>query len=156
MPEKEVSKSHQTFHAAASATSFEFGFYKVYKRQAKNRFRVRVIQIADFDNSNDGLPLMYVASGGFMNTSSVVSHIVDAVGNGMKANDFVLGITNRNRFAGDTTNGSVQAAPIEFYTDEISISPFTIRYYDLGSATYGTSDIVSFAITFEITELEEV
>jgi len=155
MPEKEVSKSHQTFHGAVSATSFEFGFYKVYKRQAKNRFRVRVIQIVDFDNSTDGIPLMYVAIGGFMNTSSVVSHRVDAVGNGVKTNDFVLGVTNRNQFTGSTTNGSVQSAPIEFYTDEISISPFTIRYYDLASVTYGTTDLVSFAITFEITELEE-
>ena len=157
MPEKEVHKSHQTFHAASSASSFSFGFYKVYKRQPQNRFRVRVIQLADLDNSTDGNPLMYVASGGFMNTSSVVSHRADAVGNGVKTNDFVLGITNRNQFntASATTNGSIQASPIEFYTDEISVSPFTIRYYDLTSATYGTTDIVSFTITFEITELEE-
>jgi hypothetical protein len=155
MPEKEVSKSHQTFHSATSGTNFSFGFYKVYKRQPQNRFRVRVIQLVDLDNSTDGIPLMYVASGGFMNTSSVVSHRADAFGNGVKTNDFVLGVTNRNQFTGSTTNGSVQSAPIEFYTDEIPINPFTIRYYELTGPSYGTTDIVSFAITFEITELEE-
>jgi hypothetical protein len=54
-----------------------------------------------------------------------------------------------------SSNGVIQSSPIEFYTDEISISPFTIRYYPLTSGTYGTTDVVSFTITFEITELEE-
>lgn len=157
MPEKEVSKSHQTFHSATSGSSFTFGFYKVYKRQAKNRFRVRVIQLADYDNSIDGIPNMIVATGGFMNTSSVISHRETALGNGVRGNDFVLGITPRNQYstAETSTNGVVLSAPIEFYTDEISTSPFHIKYYQLTSPNYGTTDILSLAIVFEITELEE-
>jgi hypothetical protein len=156
MPEKEVQKSYQTFHAHSSGSNFTFAFYRVYKRQAKNRFRVRVVQLADFDNSNDGIPLMYVVQGGLMGSTSVISHVSTAPGS-LKSNDFVLGVTSRNQFntALTTSTGTIQTSPIEFYTDEIKVSPFTIRYYDLATGSYGSSDLVSLVVTFEITELEE-
>ncbi len=157
MYEREVAKSQQTFFAPGSANNFTFSFYKVYKRQPKNRFRVRVVQLADYDALADASPSVYVAQN-LVGASAVFSGVVNdgSVGMGMKTNDFVLGITSRNdNTATSETSGVVTSKAIEYYTDEVSTSPFVVRLYQLAGTTY-SSDIASLVIVFEITELEEV
>jgi hypothetical protein len=72
----------------------------------------------------------------------------------MKTNDFVLGITQRYDTSATESSGATYSLPIEYYTDEISTSPFVVRFYQMSSASY-SSDIASLCIVFEITELEE-
>jgi hypothetical protein len=154
MYEREVSKSQQTFFASGSASSFSFAFYKVYKRQPKNRFRVRVIQLADYDALADASPSVYVAQN-LVGACGVFSGITTAGTPGMKSNDFVLGITSRNdNTATSETSGVAYSKAIEYYTDEVSTSPFQVRLYQLAGANYST-DIASLVVVFEITELEE-
>lgn len=156
MYEREVTKSQQTFFQSGSANNFSFAFYKVYKRQPKNRFRVRVIQLADFDALADASPSIYVAQN-LVGASGVFSGVTNGNGaSGMKSNDFVLGITSRNdNTATAETSGVVYSKAIEYYTDEVSTSPFQVRMYQMAGSDY-SSDIASLVIVFEITELEEV
>ena len=160
MYEREVTKSQQTFFQSNSASSYQFAFYKVYKRQPKNRFRVRVIQLADFDSLADASPSVYVAQN-LVGANGTFSGVTTTGGSGaqttgMRTNDFVLGITSRNdNSAVSETSGVAYSKAIEYYTDEISTSPFTIKLYQLAGASYST-DIASLVIVFEITELEEV
>lgn len=157
MYEREVAKSQQTFFQSNSSQTFSFAFYKVYKRQPKNRFRVRVIQLADYDSLADASPSVYVAQN-LVGASGTFSGVVNdgSVGMGMRTNDFVLGITSRNdNTATAETSGVAYSKAIEYYTDEISTSPFTIKLYQLAGSSY-SSDIASLVIVFEITELEEV
>lgn len=156
MYEREVTKSQQTFFQSGSANNFSFAFYKVYKRQPKNRFRVRVIQLADFDALADASPSIYVAQN-LVGASGVFSGVTNGSGaSGMKTNDFVLGITSRNdNTATAETSGVVYSKAIEYYTDEVSTSPFQVRMYQMAGSDY-SSDIASLVIVFEITELEEV
>jgi hypothetical protein len=154
MSEREVSKSQQTF-TGVEAASFSFAFYKVYKRQAKNRFRVRVVSLADY---GPGSPKQHVYSASGMNVTGTLSGVTPADGIGMLTNDFTLGITPRDNY--DTTTyttvgGVIYAYPVEFYTDEVSTSPFTVKYRHIDSTTYATGS-VSLVIVFEITELEYV
>lgn len=157
MYEREVSKSQQTFFQSSSASSYSFAFYKVYKRKPQNRFRIRVIQLADYDSLADASPSVYVAQD-LVGASGVFSGVVNdgTTGMGMKTNDFVLGITSRNdNTATSETSGVAYSKAIEFYTDEVSTSPFSVKQYQLAGASYNT-DIASLVIVFEITELEEV
>ena len=161
MYEREVSKSQQTFFQSSSASDYSFAFYRVYKRQPKNRFRVRVIQLADYDSLADASPTVYVAQG-LVGANAVFSGVVtDGTGatkpqtTGMRTNDFVLGITSRaDNTASTESSGVVYSKCIEYYTDEVSTTPFTVKLYQLASSSYST-DIASLVIDFEITELEE-
>ena len=155
MPEKEINKSQQTFISNNTpAVSFTFSFYKVYKRNPKNRFRVRVVSIADLeDTTNDGIPNIYVAQG-LVGTNGALSQSSTTT-NGMKSNEFCLGITGRNKFntAATVMNGVTSTSPIEFFTDEVSITPFKVTAYDMYGAI--TANNFNVAVVFEITELEE-
>jgi hypothetical protein len=155
MPEKEISKSQQTFITDNTpATSFTFSFYKVYKRKPQNRFRVRVVSLGDLeDTSNDGVPNIYVAQG-LVGTTGTLS-LNSTTSNGMKSNEFCLGILGRSKYnsAATTQNGVLAPAPIEFYTDEVSTSPFKLTAYNMYGAV--TTDAYNVAVVFEITELEE-
>ena len=156
MPEREVSKSQQSFHGPTEASEFSFAFYKVYKRQPKNRFRVRVIQLADLSPAVSAQPHIYFASG-LVNSGGIYSEVTGGVGNGMVSNDFVLGITPRNFYDIVThtdTSGLVAIAPCEFYTDDVSTSPFIVKYRHVSTAEIATGN-VSVVVVFEITELEE-
>ena len=156
MYEREVSKSQQTFFQSASSQTFSFAFYKVYKRKPQNRFRVRVIQLADFDALADASPSVYVAQG-LVGANGTWSGVVTdgTTGMGMRTNDFVLGITSRNdNTATAETSGVAYSKAIEYYTDEISTTPFVVKLYQLAGSGY-SSDIASLVIVFEITELEE-
>jgi hypothetical protein len=161
MYEREVSKSQQTFFQSGSANNFTFAFYKVYKRKPKNRFRVRVIQLADYDSLADASPSVYVAQGLVGANASFSGVVTDGSGapapqtTGMRTNDFVLGITSRNDNTATTeTSGVAYSKAIEFYTDEVSTTPFVVKLYQLANSSYST-DIASLVVVFEITELEE-
>lgn len=155
MYEKEVNKSQQTFFASGSANNFSFAFYKVYKRKPQNRFRVRVVQLADFDSAADASPSIYVAQN-LVGATGVFSGITTGGTSGLKSNDFVLGITSRNdNTATSESSGVIHSKAIEYYTDEVSTSPFQVRLYQMASSDYST-DITSLCIVFEVTELEEV
>jgi len=152
MSEREVSKSQQTF-IGGEAAEFSFAFYKVYKRQAKNRFRVRVVSLADF---GVGSPKPHVYSATGMNVTGTLSGITPNDGVGMLTNDFTLGIVSRDNYdttTFTTTGGVSSSYPVEFYTDEVSTSPFTVKYRNADSLIY-TTTAMAVVIVFEITELE--
>jgi hypothetical protein len=155
MPEKEITKSQQTFITNnVLASSYTFSFYKVYKRKPQNRFRVRVVSLGDLEeDENNGYPNIYVTQG-LVGTTGTLS-LNSTTSNGMKSNEFSLGILGRNKYntSATTQNGYIAPAPIEFYTDEVSTSPFKIISYNM----YGqvSTHEWSMAVVFEITELEE-
>ena len=156
MPFREVNKSQQTFHGTDNDSTFTFAFYKVYKQQKKNRFRLRVVTIADFSAAVTAQPHIYFAQE-LTNGSSVYSDEATQGNSGLVSNEFCLGIAPRNYFDIVThtdTCGTTLFAPPEVYLDDISTSPFTVKYREVGTAAYGTG-AVGFVVVFEITEIED-
>jgi hypothetical protein len=178
MPIREIAKYQQTFHGTADDNEFTFSFYRVYKSNQKNKFRVRVVHIADHRVAEERpYPNAYFAQD-LTNGTSTYSDEITQGGTGMKTNEFCLGIvmplyfgannyttstTNPAKTPYDLPNGTTQKdtagltsflAP-EFIVDELSTSPFIVAKRHVGIADYSTTD-VGFMITFEITEIEEV
>lgn len=156
MPFREVSKTQQTFHGTDNDSTFTFAFYKVYKQQNKNRFRLRVVTIADFSIAVTAQPHIYFAQD-FSNGKSTYSDEVTQGNNGMVSNEFCLGVCPRNYFDIAThtdTCGVASFCPPEIYLDEVSTSPFTVKYREVGTATYGTQS-VGLLFVVEITEIED-
>lgn len=153
---KEVAKYQQTFHGTADDSVFTFGFYRIYKQQPKNKWRLRVVTVADYRDSNDdNVPHAYFAQD-LTNGTSVYSDEIVAGDSGMKSNDFFLGVVMPVYFGGSgktALSGQTQFAPPEVYLDEISTSPFTVKYRYVGTNNFGTTSI-GFLVTFEITEIE--
>ena len=158
MPIREVAKYQQTFHGTTDDNEFTFSFYRVYKQNQKNKFRLRVVQLADHrDSKVDTLPHAYFAQD-LANGTSTYSDEITQGGTGMKTNEFCLGVVAPTYFGGTaqtTTSGTTQYLAPEFIMDEISTSPFIVAYRHIGTAAYGTAD-VGFMVVFEITEIEEV
>lgn len=156
MPFREVNKTQQTFHGTDNDSTFTFAFYKVYKQQKKNRFRLRVVTIADFSTAVTAQPHIYFAQE-LTNGFSVYSDEALQGTTGLVSNEFCLGVCPRNYYdiSGNTdTCGVATFAPPEVFLDEISTSPFTIKYREVGTAAYG-SGAVGLLVVFEITEIEE-
>lgn len=158
MPVREVAKYQQTFHGTTDDNEFTFSFYRVYKQNQKNRFRVRVIQISDHRSSKvDTLPHAYFAQD-FSNGTSTYSDEITQGGTGMETNEFCLGVVAPTYFGGTaqtTTSGLTQFLSPEVILDEISTSPFIVAYRHIGTDTYGSAE-VGLLFTLEITEIEEV
>ena len=158
MPIREVAKYQQTFHGTTEDNEFTFSFYRVYKHNQKNRFRIRVIQIADHRASSvTTLPHAYFAQD-FSNGTSTYSDETSQGGTGMKSNEFCLGVVAPIYFGGTaqtTTSGLTQFLAPEVILDEISTSPFTVTYRHIGSDAYATGD-VGLLFTLDITEIEEM
>lgn len=158
MPIREIAKYQQTFHGTTDDNEFTFSFYRVYKRNQKNKFRVRVIQLAGHrDSKVDTIPHAYFAQD-LVNGIATYSDEITQGGTGMISNEFCLGVVAPTYFGGTaqtTTSGQTQYAPAEFIVDEISTSPFIVAYRDIGNSAYGTAN-VGFLVVFEITEIEEV
>jgi len=171
MPIREIAKYQQTFHGTTDDNEFTFQFYRVYKRNQQNKFRVRVVQIADYRAaSSTAQPHAYFAqdltNGTAIYSEEPTSTATTPVGQatippnptGMKTNEFCLGVVNPVFFgntAEPNTAGTTQYLAPEFIVDEISTSPFIVGYRHIGSSTYATGDI-GFLVVFEITEIEEV
>ena len=156
MPFREVNKTQQTFHGTNNDSTFTFAFYKVYKQQKKNRFRLRVVTIADFSIAVTAEPHIYFAQE-LTNGYAVYSDEATQGSTGLVSNEFCLGVCPRNLFdntAHTDTCGVATFAPPEVYMDEISTSPFTIKYREVGTAAYATG-AVGFVVVFEITEIED-
>lgn len=158
MPIREIAKYQQTFHGTTDDNEFTFAFYRVYKRNQKNKFRVRVVQISDHrDAKIDTLPHAYFAQD-LANGTSTYSDEITQGGVGMKSNEFCLGVVAPTYFGGTaqaTTSGQTQYLAPEFIIDEISTSPFIVGFREIGASTYGTQN-VALLIVFEITEIEEM
>ena len=176
MPIREVAKYQQTFHGTTDDNEFTFSFYRVYKQNQKNKFRVRVVQLADYRSGiQTPTPHAYFATDLTNGTATYSDEIVSG-GTGMKSNEFFLGIVAPTFFGADnyttsTTNppsgtlpnGTTQTSTAgqtafiapEFVLDEISTSPFIVSYRHIGTATYGSENL-GFMVVFEITEIEEV
>jgi hypothetical protein len=156
MPFREVNKTQQTFHGTNNDSTFTFAFYKVYKQQKKNRFRLRVVTIADFCVNVSAEPHIYFAQD-LTNGYAVYSDEATQGSTGLVSNEFCLGVCPRNFYdisANTDTCGVATFAPPEVYMDEISTSPFTIKFREVGTATYGTHN-VGLLVVFEITEIED-
>jgi hypothetical protein len=156
MPFREVSKTQQTFHGTDNDSTFKFAFYKVYKQQKKNRFRLRVVTIADYSTAVTAQPHIYLAQD-FSNGQSTYSDEATQGTTGMVTNEFCLGVCQRNYFdivANSDTSGVASFCPPEIYMDDISTSPFTVKYREVGAATYGAG-LVGLVFVVEITEIEE-
>jgi hypothetical protein len=156
MPFREVNKTQQTFHGTDNDNDFTFAFYKVYKKQNKNRFRLRVLMLADYSIAVDPEPHIYFARG-LTDGYAVYSDEATQGNSGLVSNEFCLGIPSRNYYdiaSFAQTSGVASFARPEVYMDEISISPFTIRYRQVGNAGFGGGS-VGFAVVFEITEIED-
>lgn len=152
MTYKEVAKYQQTFTSSAPASSFQFCFYNIYKQQAKNKFRLRVVTLADQVTSTGVTQNVYYArdlfSGGAVSSETGVSIT------GILSNEFCLGITPRNMATVSTsTSGVVFSHAPEMIVDDVTTSSFDVLYRAVGDATYGTA-LVSLVIVFEITEIE--
>jgi len=156
MPFREVNKTQQTFHGTDNDSTFTFAFYKVYKQQKKNRFRLRVVTLADFSSAVSAQPHIYFAQE-LTNGTAVYSDEATQGKSGLVSNEFCLGISPRNYFdivTNTDTCGVSVFAPPEAFLDEISTSPFTVKYREVGTAAYGTG-AVGFVVVFEITEIED-
>jgi hypothetical protein len=166
MPVREIAKYQQTFHGTTDDNEFTFQFYRVYKRNQQNKFRVRVVQIADYRAaSSTSQPHAYFAQD-LTNGTAVYSEeptttstsVVSANPTGMKTNEFCLGVV-MPLFFGNTaepdTAGTTQYLAPEFIVDEISTSPFIVGYRHIGTSAYASGN-VGFMVVFEITEIEEV
>ena len=158
MPIREVAKYQQTFHGTTDDNEFTFSFYRVYKQNQKNKFRLRVVQLSDHrDSKVDTLPHAYFAQD-LANGTSTYSDEITQGGTGMKTNEFCLGVVAPTYFGGTaqtTTSGTTQYLAPEFIMDEISTSPFIVAYRNIGNANYASENI-GFMVVFEITEIEEV
>ena len=157
MPIREVAKYQQTFHGTTDDDQFSFAFYRVYKQNQKNKFRVKVVQLADFRATDDEIPHAYFASD-FANGFSTYSDETGAGSVGLKTNDFCLGVVMPVHVGGagkTTTAGQTQFAPPEVVLDEISTSPFTVKYRFVGTDAFATGN-VGLLLVLEITEIEEV
>jgi len=166
MPVREIAKYQQTFHGTADDNEFTFQFYRVYKRNQQNKFRVRVVQLSDHrDSKVDTLPHAYFAQD-LTNGTAIYSEeptttstsVLSANPTGMISNEFCLGVVAPTYFGGTvqtTTSGQTQYIAPEFIMDEISTSPFIVGYRTIGTSAYATTN-VGFLIVFEITEIEEV
>jgi len=169
MPIREVAKYQQTFNGTVDNNDFTFTFYRVFKQNQKNKFRVRVVQLADYrDSKVDNLPHAYFASDLAKGTStySEQPYIVPTppalqlaqFTTGMRSNEFLLGVVMPVYFGGTAqanTSGTTQYLAPELILDEISTSPFTVQYRHVGSDTYAAAS-VGLLVCFEITEIEEV
>jgi hypothetical protein len=158
MPMREVVKYQQTFHGTTDDDEFTFSFYRVYKQNQKNKFRVRVVQLVDYrDSKVDNIPHAYFASG-LANGTSTYSDEISQGSTGMRSNEFCLGSVMPVYFGGTAqvhTSGQTQFLAPEFVVDDLSTSPFTIRYRQIGIDAIASSAI-AILICFEITEIEEV
>lgn len=158
MPIREVAKYQQTFHGTTDDDEFTFSFYRVYKQNQKNKFRLRVVQISDFRASNITTnPHAYFALDLANGTSSYSDEITSG-GSGYKSNEFCLGVVQPAFFGGaasTATSGQTQFLAPEMIMDEISTSPFYVLYRHVGTAAFATGN-VGLLLTFEITEIEEV
>lgn len=156
MPFREVNKTQQTFHGTDNDSTFTFAFYKVYKKQPKNRFRLRVVTIADFSAAVTAQPHIYFAQE-LTNGYSVYSDEATQGKTGLVSNEFCLGVCQRNYFdiaTNTDTSGVASFASPEVFLDDVSTSPFTVKYREVGTAAYGTQP-VGFLVVFEITEIED-
>lgn len=152
---REVSKSQQSFHCTTVNNEFTFQFYKVFKQQAKNKLRLRVVQMADFSTAVTAQPHIYFAQN-ISNANAIYSGESSGGLSGVVSNELCLGICPRNYYdiaTNTDTSGVTTFSPIEIYLDELTTSPFTIKYRHVGTTAYGTQD-VGFFIVFEITEIE--
>lgn len=178
MPIREVAKYQQTFHGTTDDNEFTFSFYRVYKQNQKNKFRLRVVQLSDYRSGQETpQPHAYFAQD-LANSSSTYSDEITQGGTGMKTNEFYLGTimplyfgannyttstTNPAKTPYDLPNGTTQTSTAgqtsflapEFILDEISTSPFIVAYRHVGTNAYATGN-VGFLVCFEITEIEEV
>lgn len=158
MPIREVAKYQQTFHGTTDDSQFSFAFYRVYKQNQKNKFRVRVVQLADFRAAAvSTIPHAYFASN-FANGFSTYSDETTGGSVGLKTNDFCLGVVQPLYFGGTAqtaTSGQTQFITPEVILDEISTSPFTVKYRHVGTDAYATGN-VGLLLVLEITEIEEV
>lgn len=158
MPIREVAKYQQTFHGTTDDDVFSFAFYRVYKQNQKNKFRVRVVQISDFRAAAvSNVPHAYFAEN-FANGFSTYSDETTGADIGYKTNDFCLGVVLPTYFGGTAqtaTTGQTQFIVPEVVLDEISTSPFTVRYRHVGTDAFSTSN-VGLLLVLEITEIEEI
>jgi hypothetical protein len=152
MTYKEVAKYQQTFISSAGAASFKFAFYQVYKQQARNKFRLRVVTLADLNPATGATQHMYFAKD--LAGGSALCSEVSGSPTGLISNEFCLGVAPRNFFtmASNTSGVCVYTAP-ELILDDLSTTPFDIVYRDMGQTTYGTA-LVDVCVVFEITEIE--
>lgn len=152
MSYKEVAKYQQTFQSSAGASSFQFAFYQIYKQQSRNKFRLRVVTLADLNPATGATGHVYYArdlAGG----ASLCSEVGTSP-TGILSNEFCLGVTPRNFFTmASNTSGVCVYAPPELILDDLSTTPFDIVYREMGQTTYGTA-LVSLCVVFEITEIE--
>lgn len=153
---KEVAKYQQTFHGSTDDNTFSFAFYKIYKQQPRNKWRLRVTQISDFRAANvTVIPHAYFADGIANGTSSYSDETTQGTV-GMKTNEFYLGTVAPIFFGGTAqtaTAGTTAFAAPEVYLDDISTSPFTVKYRHVGTDAYAAG-AVAIMVTFEITEVE--
>ena len=159
MPIREVAKYQQTFHGTTDDDQFSFAFYRVYKQNQKNKFRVRVVQLSDFRAALETpTPHAYCASD-FANGFSTYSDETTGGAVGLKSNDFCLGVVMPLYFGGTdvqtATAGQTQFIAPEVVLDEISTSPFTVKYRFVGTDAFATGN-VGLLLVLEITEIEEV
>lgn len=152
---KEVAKYQQTFHGTTDDFVFSFAFYRIFKQQRTNKFRLRVTQIADFRaGSMTCIPHAYFADG-LTNGTSTYSDETTAGTSGSKTNEFCLGIVVPLYMGGTAqtaTSGGTSYSPAEVYLDDISISPFTVRYRHVGTDAYPSGN-VGLLFSLEITEV---
>jgi hypothetical protein len=158
MPIREVAKYQQTFHGTTDDDEFSFAFYRVYKQNQKNKFRVRVVQISDFRAASvSNTPHAYFARD-FANGFSTYSDETTGADVGVKSNDFCLGVVQPLYFGGaaqTATTGQTQFIAPEVVLDEISTSPFSVRYRHVGTDAFSAGN-VGLLLVLEITEIEEV
>lgn len=158
MPIREVAKYQQTFHGTTDDSTFSFAFYRVYKQNQRNKFRVRVVQLADFRAATvSTIPHAYFAQD-FSNGFSTYSDETTGADTGYKTNEFCLGVVQPLFFGGTAqtaTSGQTQFRSPEVVVDEISTSPFTVKYRHVGTDAFATGS-VGLLLVLEITEIEEV
>lgn len=156
MPIREVAKYQQSFHGTTDDQVFTFAFYRVYKKNQRNKFRVRVVQLSDFRASSAVVtPHAYFAQD-FANGFSTYSDETTGGATGVKTNDFCLGIViPANGTLQSSSAGQTQFHAPELILDEISTSPFVVRYRHVGTDAFATGN-VGLLLVLEITEIEEV
>ena len=174
MPIREVAKYQQTFHGTTDDDQFSFAFYRVYKQNQKNKFRVRVVLLSDFRAASETpTPHAYFASD-FANGFSTYSDETTGGAVGLKSNDFCLGVvmplffgatnlTTSTTIPPTAPDGTTQTSTAgqtafiapEVVLDEISTSPFTVKYRHVGTDALATGN-VGLLLVLEITEIEEV
>lgn len=156
MPIREVAKYQQSFHGTTDDDEFSFAFYRVYKKNQRNKFRLRVVQLADFRASSALVsPHAYFATD-FANGFSTYSDETTGGSVGLKTNDFCLGIvTPANGTLQSSSAGQTAFQAPELLLDEISTSPFVVKYRIVGTDAYNTLN-VGLLLVVEITEIEEV